>query len=103
MSIILRDSGRDLAAVITDYMMPQMDGIRLTEVLKADREFASIPVIILTSAGEQGLVKRFDEAGAAACLPKPAMRQQLDTLMHVLEAAERGKSKALLRPKPAPR
>ena len=84
-------SGQVIDAVVTDYMMPDMDGLRLTQSIKSDARFTQIPVIILSSAGEQGLIQRFDAVGASACLSKPATRQQLiDTLAHVIMAAEQG-------------
>ena len=90
-------AGQRIDAVITDYMMPGGNGIRLTQAIKADEELASIPVIILSSAGEQGLIRRFDAAGASACLSKPATRQQLfDTLAHVITAAAEGQLSGII-------
>jgi len=91
------DNDRMLHAVITDYMMPVIDGLKLTQIIRANERLRSTPVIILTSAGEQGLIKRFDEAGAAAALSKPVSRQQLfDTLVHVLDAASRGEKTGII-------
>lgn len=85
------DSGRILNAVLTDYMMPGGDGIMLTQKIRAIARYDSIPVVVLSSSGDQGLIKRLDEAGANACLSKPVTRQHLvDTLVHVLDAASRG-------------
>jgi|GEM_PF-1848500 len=92
-----KENNRPIHAVITDYMMPEVDGIRFTKALKADARFKDIPVMMLTSAGEQGLIRRFDEAGAAACLSKPVTRQQLfDTLAHILKLAETGQKQGII-------
>ena len=90
-------SKQSIHAVITDYMMPGYDGVRLTKTIKSDPRFSTLPVIILSSAGEQGLIKRFDEAGANACLTKPTSRQQLfDTLANVITGAERGDTQSII-------
>ena len=36
--------------VITDFMMPIMTGLELAQALRADRDTASIPIILLTAA-----------------------------------------------------
>jgi signal transduction histidine kinase/CheY-like chemotaxis protein/HPt (histidine-containing phosphotransfer) domain-containing protein len=91
------DSQRKVDIVITDYMMPGVDGLELTTQFKRDKRFKAIPVMILTSITSQGLLKLFDESGAVACLDKPITRQQLmDTLSHVLDAAARGEKLTLI-------
>ena len=39
------------ALVITDYQMPQMDGLELARKMARDPRFASVPVILLTARG----------------------------------------------------
>ena len=91
------DSGRTIDIVITDYMMPGIDGLELTTAIKRDKRFRDIPVMILTSITSQGVLKLFDSAGAAACLDKPVTRQQfMDTLSHVLDASSRGEKVAII-------
>lgn len=38
--------------IVLDHMMPLMTGARLAQLLRADPEFAAIPIILLTAAGE---------------------------------------------------
>ncbi len=84
-------SQRVIDVVITDYVMAGKDGMALTREIRADETLNALPVVILSSAGEQGLVKQFSDAGANACLTKPASRQQVyDTLVHVFDNIERG-------------
>jgi CheY-like chemotaxis protein/HPt (histidine-containing phosphotransfer) domain-containing protein len=93
------DCGRMLDGVVSDYIMPGASGIELTRLIKAHPTFAALPVIILSSAGERGLVKRFDDAGASACLAKPVAQQQLfDTISHVFQAAGRGEAHSIITP-----
>ncbi len=85
------DSGRSIHALLTDFMMPNGDGIALTKQVRGNARYDAVPILVLTSSGDQGLIKQLDEAGANACLSKPVTRQHLiDTLVHVLEAASHG-------------
>lgn len=57
--------------VITDWMMPEMDGLELTAKLRQHHETKHIPVVMLTARGDvedrvQGL-----DSGVNAYLPKP--------------------------------
>jgi len=38
--------------VLTDIMMPKLDGIKMVEMLKSQKQFAHIPIIFLTAKGE---------------------------------------------------
>ena len=57
--------------VLLDLMMPEMDGLQVCELLKADAKYAEIPIIFLTASHErQNLLKAFD-SGAVDYLTKP--------------------------------
>ncbi|WP_200207424.1 SpoIIE family protein phosphatase [Micromonospora coerulea] len=57
--------------VLTDVMMPRMDGIALLAALRGDRRTAGVPVILLSArAGEEATVEGL-RAGADDYLPKP--------------------------------
>lgn len=57
--------------IITDVMMPDIDGYQLTRILRREPEFAGTPVLILTAqSGLQDKLKAF-EAGADDHLTKP--------------------------------
>ncbi|MBI1276417.1 response regulator [bacterium] len=82
--------GKPYSLIITDYLMPEMDGETLTRAVRASADLAKIPVVVLTSAGEKGYTKLFADAGAAACLAKPVRSSELlETLHLVLEAKHR--------------
>ncbi len=71
----VEDSAPDL--ILTDVMMPRMDGFGLLERLQADPRSMSIPVIMLSArAGEEGTVEGL-EAGAADYLVKPFAAREL--------------------------
>ncbi len=64
-------------AVITDLNMPQMDGIELTRSLKHHPTYHDIPVIMLTTQGEERERNSGLEAGVSAFLTKPISQELL--------------------------
>jgi two-component system chemotaxis response regulator CheV len=59
------------ACVITDIEMPQMDGHRLTKLIKDDNELKNIPVIIFSSLVNDEMRRKGETVGADAQLSKP--------------------------------
>lgn len=57
--------------VVTDRLMPRMDGLELLRSIKLRREMALLPVIILTVAADPRQMVEGIDAGAYAYLPKP--------------------------------
>lgn len=64
--------------VITDVMMPKMDGWSLIRALRARAEFAFVPVIFLTALGSDDDRIRGFRLGADDYLPKPFRFEELD-------------------------
>jgi DNA-binding response OmpR family regulator len=75
--------------IITDLMMPEMDGYELTRALRANERTRHIPIVMLTARGQvedrvQGL-----ESGVSAYLTKPfAARELLTTVRKLLEVQD---------------
>ena len=63
--------GKDIAAVITDIEMPQMDGHHLTKKIKDDSRFDGMPVIIFSSLVNDDMKRKGEALGANAQLSKP--------------------------------
>ncbi|HIW80623.1 MAG TPA: chemotaxis protein [Candidatus Acetatifactor stercoripullorum] len=57
--------------VITDIEMPEMDGHRLTKLLKSDDTTADIPVVIFSSLVNEEMKRKGEALGADAQLSKP--------------------------------
>ncbi|MCH5341600.1 MAG: chemotaxis protein CheV [Acetatifactor sp.] len=57
--------------IITDIEMPEMDGHRLTRLVKSDDATAHIPVIIFSSLVNDEMKKKGEALGADAQLSKP--------------------------------
>ncbi len=64
--------------VVTDVMMPNMDGWALIKALRARPEFAFVPVIFLTALGSDDDRIRGFRLGADDYLPKPFRFEELD-------------------------
>ncbi len=55
---LLQEHGDEVTIVVTDIEMPNMDGFELTETIRKDPRFATIPIIALTTlAGEEDVAK----------------------------------------------
>ncbi len=104
-----RDEQRPFGAALIDMRMPDMDGIALARIIRADAGLASTRLVLLTSLGSHGSVEELTQQGFAACLTKPVRQSDLlDCLCHVLAAqpvleparrrGERESLPALLRP-----
>jgi PAS domain S-box-containing protein len=68
--------------VLTDVMMPRLDGFGLLEALRADPLTVHIPVVMLSArAGEEGIIEGL-EAGADDYLIKPFSARELLARVH---------------------
>ncbi|MDJ0613877.1 MAG: response regulator [Rhizobiaceae bacterium] len=75
-------------AIIMDYQMPNMSGTDAVKVIRTRAEFASIPVIMLTSVDHTEDGRLFSSMGIQAHLTKPARSSLLlETIVDVLCSA----------------
>ncbi len=75
--------------VITDVLMPEMDGLSLTRALRADARFRAVPILVLTTEATTAVKEHGRAAGATAWLVKPFHPGTLrDTVRRAL--SERG-------------
>lgn len=73
--------------VVTDMVMPQLDGLQLVEAMK--RNFPLIPVIIMTAVGTEETAVQALNRGAASYVTKRRLAQDLlETVRMVLQAAD---------------
>jgi CheY-like chemotaxis protein/signal transduction histidine kinase/HAMP domain-containing protein len=76
-AIELVDSTPDLAIVLMDIMMPEMDGYQTMQVIRANPEFGRLPIIALTAKAMKGDREKCLGAGASDYLAKPVNTEQL--------------------------
>lgn len=69
--------GRPFPLVLTDVMMPKMDGFELCSHIKANPKIASTHLLMFSSAGKPDDMSRAREIGVARCLPKPVKQSSL--------------------------
>lgn len=74
----------NVQCVITDIEMPQMDGHRLTKLIKTNDELKHIPVVIFSSLVNEEMRRKGEGIGANAQLSKPEIGQLVDALDKLL-------------------
>jgi HAMP domain-containing protein/CheY-like chemotaxis protein/signal transduction histidine kinase len=76
-AISLIDSTPDLAIVLMDIMMPEMDGYRTMQVIREKPAFRRLPIVALTAKAMKGDREKCLAAGASDYLAKPVNTEQL--------------------------
>ncbi|MDO8273018.1 MAG: hybrid sensor histidine kinase/response regulator [Gammaproteobacteria bacterium] len=74
------------AAVVSDIVMPNMDGLTLTARIRKEPRYKDLPVILVTSLASDEDKRRGLEVGANAYIPKPSFDQRvlLETLKRLI-------------------
>ncbi|MCI8304502.1 MAG: chemotaxis protein CheV [Lawsonibacter sp.] len=73
-----------VALIITDIEMPQMDGHRLTKLVKSDPRFTPIPLIIFSSLISEEMRIKGRQLGANEQMSKPEIGHLVDVMDHLL-------------------
>ncbi len=75
--------------IITDIEMPQMDGHRLTKLVKDDKDFKHLPLIIFSSLITEEMRRKGKELGADEQMSKPEIGHLVQVIDHLLEETGR--------------
>lgn len=70
-------SKQKIALLITDYHMPDMNGLELVAEVKKKIEYNKIPIFIISTDSDINLKNKAKEAGVTAWLKKPFKLEQL--------------------------
>jgi two-component system, chemotaxis family, chemotaxis protein CheY len=74
--------------ILSDVIMPKMDGLQLLASLKASSEWAQVPLVMITTEGGESKVAEAVRLGAAGYVRKPFTADQIkEKLAGILEPA----------------
>jgi CheY-like chemotaxis protein len=82
-AITLVEQTDDLALVLMDVMMPEMDGYETLRRIRANPRFRLLPIIALTAKAMKGDREKCLEAGASDYVAKPVNTEQLLSLVRM--------------------
>ncbi len=82
-AIATLESMPDMAIVLMDIMMPEMDGYETMQVMRQKALFRRLPIIALTAKAMKGDREKCLEAGASDYLAKPVNTEQLLSALRV--------------------
>jgi two-component system chemotaxis response regulator CheY len=75
-----------ISMLICDVNMPRMNGLEMLEKLRTDARWTALPVVMLTTEGQPGLIERAKKAGAKGWIIKPFKAELLVAAVQRLTA-----------------
>lgn len=85
---VIAKNHEDIALIILDVNMPEMDGFEVLTRIKADPVYKPIPVMMLTTESERSRIIQAIQAGAVNYICKPF--QQEDLTVKIAESLGEG-------------
>lgn len=84
------DGNSDIKVLITDWNMPEMNGLELVKKVRADKRFVDIPIIMVTTEGGKAEVITALKAGVNNYIVKPftpqVLKDKLEAVLGINEA-----------------
>ena len=77
------EANANIDVVLMDIMMPEMDGYETMRQIRADKRFASLPIIAVTAKALKDDREKCIDAGASDYLPKPIENDRLIELIRM--------------------
>lgn len=82
------DFYKKAALLITDIEMPEMDGHRLTKLVKSDEKLKKLPLIIFSSLINEEMHLKGKQLGADEQLSKPEIKHLVEVIDRLLERTQ---------------
>jgi two-component system sensor histidine kinase/response regulator len=77
--------------ILLDLLMPEMDGFEVCRRIRANPDWAEIPIIFLSAADDKGLIVRALESGGVDYITKPFNHAELVTRVRTHLALKRAR------------
>ena len=81
--------GQPLDLIISDFNMPEMDGLGLLRAVRGHQVLRKLPFILITGRGDRELVVKAAQAGVNNYMVKPVsepvLRQKMEQVLGVLK------------------
>ncbi|MFC1742640.1 response regulator [Candidatus Riflebacteria bacterium] len=74
---VMETRGNEIDLLLTDYFMPEMDGIELCKKVREDLKNKNVPIIFLSGINEQSHIVDMFKAGATDYVTKPFTKEEL--------------------------
>jgi len=74
---ILKEKHEEIDIVLVDLMMPDMYGLDVLKVIKAEKKYSRIPVILQTGTSEQKELDKAKELGSDGYIKKPYIKDSV--------------------------
>jgi len=75
---IINESEDEFDFIITDINMPNMDGIELIQRLRQQLDYASIPIMVVSTEWSKEMKQKGKDAGATSWIVKPFNLKQIN-------------------------
>lgn len=84
---VMADEWLDI--VVTDFNMPEMNGIELLQEIKNNDQIEPVPILVVTTEGSRLKIEEFIDLGAAGYIKKPFTPEEIkEKLTQILGEAE---------------
>ncbi|WP_035238503.1 response regulator [Desulfobacter vibrioformis] len=75
--------------ILTDHNMPEMNGFSFLKKVKAEALFKDIPVVVISTEGNESKIKEFMNTGASGYMTKPFTPEALrDLIVSIIGKAD---------------